>query len=442
MSLRNQKKDLFNTIGAYTSLARERELPEGNDTFTSLTEKRDPVVFLIEMLKAVIGIEGLKIAVGELFTGVIDTIKEPTKNSLKNQYIDFNVGDEIPDCFKNNGDGIEIPLKDFDFFSKLKTDPLSDVGGLLYGVGVDDFDSKIYEAITAEGTDVTYNNLVINYDSVLDTIKFRATTNDDTIGKWFSDFIDDMTLIKNDVFIGDILNLIFGTSISMENKSIEKIFEEKKVENVLNKFIDESFKNVFDENNLNFTNEELIELYNESKNLKEGVIEYNMGCEIIFRTLNMSDAMDLVDVMVNSPNPEEISNAMFNAVTEKAVEDDDIIEKNKNTVVDGFFQKIIFLFRFELIKQLILTPQMVVLILLSNTIRNECSYEPKSPSDLIKKNKTLIRCIIKDLSEQFNMFIYNIIVGYLYTLLKPIIKKIVKEKINQYVGILKSLILR
>jgi hypothetical protein len=41
--------------------------------------------------------------------------------------------------------------------------------------------------------------------------------------------------------------------------------------------------------------------------------------------------------------------------------------------------------------------------------------------------------------KMINKFIFNIVITFLMALLNPVIRKIIREKINQYVGILKSL---
>jgi len=42
--------------------------------------------------------------------------------------------------------------------------------------------------------------------------------------------------------------------------------------------------------------------------------------------------------------------------------------------------------------------------------------------------------------RMINQFIFELIVSFLIAMLVPIVKRIIQEKINQYVGILKSLI--
>ena len=62
------------------------------------------------------------------------------------------------------------------------------------------------------------------------------------------------------------------------------------------------------------------------------------------------------------------------------------------------------------------------------------------PKTDMKKFKIFIKCMLNDLMRMINQFIFELIVSFLIAMLVPIVKRIIQEKINQYVGILKSLI--
>lgn len=441
MSLRTDKKNVFTTIGAYSSLAREAELTETTDTFSSLNENRNPLTFLIETLKIVIGTEALKILVGKMFSEVIDNIEPTLKNTLESQLTDFNSGETIPDYFKNTGDGINIPLEEIDFFSKLKTDPNSDVGQLLYGESEENLDSKIYNAIVADGTDVEFGNIVLNYSSINDTLNVKSTTNDDTLGSWISNFIQEKPIINKDAFLAGVLNLIFGSISSKEDKSIEKIIEEKKIEKLLHKITEQSLKDGHErDDDIVITNSELNDLYDQAFDLKNGIVRYNMGCSVVFREVEFSDVSGLIEKIINTSNPLEISNEIEKNLINNAEIDDGVNEENKISIIDAFFQKIIQFIVSELTKLLTLTPQALILLSIVGTIKNNGIYVEINPIEYINKNKTFIRCVLRGIMNEINKFIYNLILGFLLTLIKPIVKKIIKEKINQYIGLLKSLI--
>jgi len=440
MSLRNDKKDIFTTIGAYTSLGNEPDLPDLGDTYSSLNENTEPFHFLVETIKSLVGEEGLKLLIGELFTNLLDEIQPQLKQGLVNQLIDFNEGDVIPDCFKNIGGGINIPIQDIDVFSKLKTDPNSDIGGLLYGEGVDDFDSKAYEAIVADGTDVVYGEIIMRYDSITDSLNFRSKSDTISIGDWFTDFISGATIIKKDELISRIFNSIFGVITSKQNKSLEKIYEEKILDKKIEKIIGESFENEINNENLLLNENELISLYDEAKDLKNGKIRYNLGCDCIFEEIQPEETKEIINEILTSVSPNNVGNIMENVVLNKTTGDSELISENKSTIVDSFFQKTIRILKHELIKSITLSPQILTLISISKTIKNDCTYETINKDDLIKENRVFIKCITRSASNEINRFVFNVAIMFLTRLVRPVVSKIIKEKINQYIRILKSLV--
>ena len=176
MGLIDDKKNVFTTIGAYTSLAEENDLSDLTNIFTSINNKQDIVPFLLDVLKVVVGTTALEQLTGELFTNFADGVEPTLKEAVKKQLIQYNAGSPITGTtFHTNG--IAIDAKDIDLFGKLKSTPNSDVGSLLYDTTNPNFDLSAYDAIVAEGTPVDFNNLEITYDSLLDQLVFKTTGN-------------------------------------------------------------------------------------------------------------------------------------------------------------------------------------------------------------------------------------------------------------------------
>ena len=50
MSLSGDKQDIFTTIGAYTSLKQESNLPDKTNLYPSINNKKDIVPFLLDLL--------------------------------------------------------------------------------------------------------------------------------------------------------------------------------------------------------------------------------------------------------------------------------------------------------------------------------------------------------------------------------------------------------
>jgi len=82
MGLIDDKKNVFTTIGAYTSLAEENDLSDLTNIFTSINNKQDIVPFLLDVLKVVVGTTALEQLTGELFTNFADSVEPTLKEAI------------------------------------------------------------------------------------------------------------------------------------------------------------------------------------------------------------------------------------------------------------------------------------------------------------------------------------------------------------------------
>jgi hypothetical protein len=470
MSIRNSKKNVFSTIGSYSTIGGDWNISQENDTLSSLNENKQPLGFLIDVLKVTVGSEAVKMLVGELLVNITETVESELKNQLIEQLIDYNSDDDLPNDFIING--IEIPIKDIDIYNKLKTDPNSDIGKLLYGQIVEEsFNKSAYDSIITE-SEIEYNNISLEYNEDNDSFLFKPiiTTSEITIGDWINDFVNQTTLIEKDIFMSNVLDSIFGTVASNQNKSTEKIFNELKINKTLEKLFEQSQDEDIIDETLNIesddsddddisnilTKDEVNEIYGKAVDIKKGVVRYSVGCDYIFSNIKIENLTNLIDVISTSTNPFQVSNLLEKEAiensdiltkddTEEGVlnEDDEnreIVKNNREAVSDNFMGNCIDSINLELIKSVTLTPQVIALVSLSNAFKNDCVYEPVNPNEYINKNKKFIKCIIKDVTREINKFIFNLAVTSLTRLIKPIIKIILKEKILAYVNILRSLV--
>ena len=91
MSLADNKRSIFTTIGSYSSLIEEGKRPRQSDLFPSINNKDDIVPFLLDVLKTVAGTEVLKELIGGMFTKLIDTSEPQLKTALKKQFNQIQV---------------------------------------------------------------------------------------------------------------------------------------------------------------------------------------------------------------------------------------------------------------------------------------------------------------------------------------------------------------
>jgi len=74
-----------------------------------------------------------------------------------------------------------------------------------------------------------------------------------------------------------------------------------------------------------------------------------------------------------------------------------------------------------------------------SSLQNNGDVQLNKASEDMKNFKTMIKCMSKELMRLIAEFLFALAVGYLIKLLKPVILEVLKEKINQYSGIITSL---
>lgn len=428
MSLADDKRNVFTTIGSYSSLIEDNKKPKRSDSFSSVNNKDDVIPFLLDVLKTVAGTEVLKELIGGMFTKLIDDAEPQLKTALKKQFIQSNADQNI------NGtvfltDGINVPVKDIDVYGKYKVNPASDGGNLIYGSSTS-FDSKAYNAIVS-GSD-GYNNLSIQYNQTTDSFIIKPTSGNQTVGDFFNNYIDNTQLIDKKELVSNVMDNIYGTLSSKQEKTIEQTYEELQIEKMLEQLL---------ENNDSFdiSQQDYDVLLQRANELTNGVVNYDMGCGMVSASLAFNDFDNLVKNISGSTDPFAIGNAMEATIDDSIVDDSDVVNNNKQTIKDGFFQKIIKIFTIKMLQAVTTAPQIRVLFGIMSSLQNNGVVSINKPTDDMKKFKIVIKCMSKEIMKLVAAFIFALAVSYIVKLLKPVIKRVIKEKINQYIGIIKSL---
>lgn len=433
MGLVDDKKNVFTTIGAYSSLRQERSLPDVTNLYPSVNNKKDAIPFQLDVLKTVVGSDALKELVGELFVNIKEMAEVKMKEALKNQLIQYDADDILPTSFTTTG--YEVPIKDIDVFSKLKINPNSDAGSLLYSDNVDTFDKKSYEAISNPGTEVPYNNLKIKYNAGNDTFTLKPVTSTPKIGEWLGSFIDDTVLIDKKEFLTGVMDSIYGSVASNQEKTVEQLYEELQIKKLIDQLIN-------DDDSFEINQDDFDALLQKAKELQDGIVYYDMGCGVVGASLPLSGMTALIQQISGATNELAVGNAVEATIDQSMVDNSDVADENKATIKDGFLQRIIQIIQQILAEISITSPQIRALMAITSAFKNNGIVQIGNPKDDLKKFKVFLKCMIKEVKKILNEFIFNLIVSFLVQLLNPVIRKIIKEKINQYVSIIKSLISR
>ena len=427
MGVADNKRGIFSTIGAYTSMGQNDTPPSFRDSFKSVNDKNDPINFQIEVLKSIAGTEPLKEMTGELLTSALDETEPKIKSTLKSQFTQSNAEAELPNDFRNAG--IRIPIKNLDGNGKLRVSPSSPAGSVMYDTSTPSVDNTIRTVIESEGNPATFGNVSMVYDSSDDVIIVKPILGQgiSTVGAFFISFIDNTTFLKKKELVAEVLDTIFGTTSNEMGRSSKNVADDlmvkKMLENVLSG--DDSFIVPFGE---------LDEILRRSEEIVRGVNYIDVGCDRIEASLSLDDIADLQDVILNSTDPTEIGNAI--AETLRLSNQSLAAQDNEESIRDNFITRIINILILGVLEACITSPTARLLQAILSAFQG---VEIGSIKDDLEKFKTMIKCMSKEIKMAIAAYIFFFVLKYLRELMKPIVKKVVKEKITNMKRQLKSL---
>ena len=432
MSRTGNKRDVLNKIKALDSTSTK--LPKQPDSMPSVNNGKEALPFLIDTLKAVAGVGALKLLVGGMLTKVVSESEPKLKTSLKKQFTQSNSNDQLPNSFKTSG--VDVPVKDIDTSGKLKVSPTDSASGgnLIYGTpSNNNFDYRAHDSIRLSGQPVICNNMSSTYNSSTDGFNFKPNVNggNPNIGKFFDDYIDNSQLLNSNEIVSNTMDSMFGTMAKSQDKSIEQIFDGLLVEKMLEQLLngDDSFEVSDADKNL---------LLEQAKQMSNGVLNYNMGCGEMPSSLSMDSLSNLVSSISGSTDAFTVGNAVENALDDSTANTPEISQENKETIKDNYFQKLINKITVKLLQAVTTAPQVRMLMAVSSSFLNNGQVFISDVKSDMKKWKTMIKCMAKEILTIVSEFIFALTISYLMKLLTPVIKRVVKEQITQFVRIIKS----
>lgn len=429
MSLTDKKRTIFTTINSYSSYMQQPAIKK-SDLFSSINNKDDIVPFILDILKSIAGTEGLKDVIGSLFTKVVSSAETSIKTVLKKQVIQFNSGDAMPNDLKTNG--INMPVKKIDTKTKLKIDPNTSSGQLIYRPN--DFDSSAYTAIKQPNTTVSIPVMGVDlkYDDVLDNMNIKVSNNLN-VGEFFQGYIDNTNILNSSEIVTNVMDCVYGTFSSENKRTNNEIIEDLKVQKLLSNSVERN------EVSTTILPTELEEINRLASQLSKGVVTYNLGCGIIDVNLPFSGLTNLVNNISGSTDSFAVANAFENTISESTQSNTKAADKNKETIRDNFFQKLIKFFINVLMQAALTQPQVRVMMGIFNSIQGNYSGLTDAASDYIAKIKGVIKCMIEGLVAMIIEFLFMLAIKWLIQFLTPIITKVVKEKTNQFKNTMASL---
>jgi len=448
MAIIDQKKDIFGKISSLNVLTDSfPELPDFN-SLSSINNTTDSGQFLIDLLNSLVGFKAIRDFVIDTITYKLPEIESAIKDGLKDELkssVSCGINPSIPSWFKNGQPGVEMKVKDIDFFDIMKVNPDSLEGNLIYRdiqpqLNSTDLNTYLYYTIQENGTPENWGSSVLGTD-ILETtflsstptanniFKFTTTTDYDnkTLTEFNNSFIDSVSIFgslnSNDVtkLINLIFDEIFGSisSSSSVNKSKKQLKKEAEINECLECIIN-SEDDVISDNFFSFDNETISKIELIVDNKKNG-IKYLDSCGNIPVSISVDDISGYQNSIDSATTKIEelqaITSALDDAAETQASFSDN--ETDKLTFKTDFFIEIIKKLT-RIIASLIISPKLMVLFAINHQIIYGQNSSYDGPIDFLKKNKKLVKNVTK--------IIRDIILELLLKLVLKILAKKLAEK--------------
>ena len=198
---------------------------------------------------------------------------------------------------------------------------------------------------------------------------------------------------------------------------------------------------VDEEESIAITDEELRQIESEAQKRKEGIQTVDVGCGILINTVTLDSLENLISITTGSTDPLTVGNAYSDLIIggfDPA--DEEQAKEDGETIKDGFFKRLINAIVGVLVAAVIAPPQIRALLGITSAFKNNGIPDIGNPIEDLEKKRKLVNCLSKTAKSTINEFIFNLIKTQMINLIIPVSKQILKEKINQYLNILKSLI--
>jgi flagellar hook-basal body complex protein FliE len=462
MSIIDKKKKVFGKIAAAKTLTSGLPRLKLTSSLESINNKGNSISFLTDLIKSLIGYEALVSSVVDILMYSFDKIEIAVKTNLKQELksiVSCGINPQLPNWVKSTGDGIIINVKKIDFFDILRIDPNSVAGNLIYSditnplTSSSDFNTFLYGVIQDDGNTHTWNpNGIQLFDITFNSVGVGSTPNNSltikanvgydnkTLTELNNNFIDSLTLFKTENILNQIMDIIYGAVSTKSNKSVKQLEMEEKLNNVIDKMVNNVNKDIPDDGFFTFTNPEINEQQTNALNRKVGISFVNTNKKVT-STIPTSNLTDFNQEFNSVTSTQEKTEVLKSNLIKMA---DSTADKIKNRV-DGVSVKLNFIQQIvnNLIKaiiNIILSPKVIFIFLLNYKIIYGQLSEFTNPIDFIKQNKKLMNAMMKKISEEIIKNLIAIALKEINALVVEAGYKLVKEKATLKLAQLQSLI--
>ena len=458
MSLIDSKAQIFGKIASARTITEGLPKFKLTSSMPSVNNSGDPIAFLTDLIKALIGYEALIDTVVDLLTKSIPRIEQDVKNVLKvelKSIVSCGVDPSLPSWMKSTGTGITIEVNKIDFMDILRTSPTSVGGNLIYndtGNGLfnsSDLNTFLYAVIQDDGNshswknivDITFNSIGVNGNpNNTITIKAHPTYDTKTLTDLNNNFVNSLTLFNTTNVLNRVMDIIFCSITTAIAKTIKQIENEEKIAMTIDKMVNNINKNPLEDSAFAFTNADINVQQTNAINRKNGVSQISTSVQVT-SSVPTNLLTNFTADFNASTNPTQQRNAISNhlnimagASVSNVINPSDVSPAQLN-----FIQQIIS----NLVKaivNMILSPKVALVFILNYKIVYGPTATFTDAIDFIKKNKNLMNNIMKTIAEELIKILLGVALKEIAVLVEQAIATKEKEKATLNLTQLETLI--
>lgn len=449
MAIKDKKKEVLAKVNALDKIT-EKNSNNINDTKSKLNKKKDAtkegvnnkknkvMEYITKLALIVASFEAIKKAFIDTISTRLPIIEKEIKTELKkqiNEVISCNINPSIPDWLKN--EGIDIKVKDIDFFDMLKTEPTSTAGKMMYNdssfeLTSTDLNTFLYHVINKNKDVNTINGGtyypwgsstvgmdflevrfspkgIINGKNEPNVLNFKPTINASTmtLTQFNEKFIDSIKIFGNagsDKVITKLMDSMFGSIKNNLKIPQPKLIEEEKFNKSVECII--HAENEVDDSFFSFTNEEINEIERDLKKKKKGVrvLDCCQKNPIKLDTNVLLNAQNDINNSFDNPPPTLTKETSKREATARAI---DSISENATTLVTDpiDIKNVKINFILELFKKLpvtlisfLISPKLIAIYSINHQLIYGRGTSYSDPIDFVKKNKNMFKQLCKTIA--------------------------------------------
>lgn len=461
LPIQEQKSEVFGQIAAIKVLTDDVNSQKGNLWGSLNSISQDPINFLVDLIKELVGYEALRDAFSNTMASSLNTIEDKIKYAIKlklKELLSCGVNPSIPDDFKYSGTGYDFKVTDFDYTDIFKLDPASTYGDFIYydiASQLNSTDTNTFLYYTIQNENIEYNwGSQVGYNDIT-TFKFKPNSGGQTniinikasdyystnkkLNDWNNDYVNSIDILPDAQFFTKILDNTFNVFSGVINKTQSQSEAEEKINAIIDKMLDTDPDETINDSFFEFNNIELREISEKAKLKSLGINKLDSCYGYVQKTLPINVSNSINDIeQASSFNEKKI--AIDNAINNFASNAGSLgNDTDKYNIKLNFFVELIR----GLVKSIIamiLSPKLIAIFLVNFKITQGGNATFNGIDGLLKVLKSLFKEIIDQVKGIVVSILLEIVMKEIKKLQSQVASKISKELVKNRQKVLLSLI--